>query len=46
MHRGAWQASVHGLARDGHNLVTKPPPPPPHLKIQVSIIHGINRIKE
>ena len=23
---GAWQATVHGVARVGHNLVTKPPP--------------------
>ena len=26
--RGAWQATVHGIARVGHNLATKPPPPP------------------
>ena len=26
--RGAWQATVHGVARVGHDLVTKPPPPP------------------
>ena len=25
--RGAWQASVHGVARVGHDLATKPPPP-------------------
>ena len=25
--RGAWWATVHGVARVGHNLVTKPPPP-------------------
>ena len=25
MDRGAWQASVHGLQRIGHDLVTKPP---------------------
>ena len=25
--RWAWQATVHGAARVGHNLVTKPPPP-------------------
>ena len=25
--RGAWQATVHGIARAGHNLATKPPPP-------------------
>ena len=29
MDRGAWQATVHGVARVGHNLVTKPPPLPP-----------------
>ena len=27
MDRGAWQAIVHGVARVGHDLVTKPPPP-------------------
>ena len=26
MDRGAWQATVHGVARVRHNLVTKPPP--------------------
>ena len=25
MDRGAWQATVHGVARVGHNLGTKPP---------------------
>ena len=25
--RGAWRATVHGVARVGHDLVTKPPPP-------------------
>ena len=28
MGRGAWLATVHGVARDGHDLVTKAPPPP------------------
>ena len=27
MDRGAWQATVHGITRVGHDLVTKPPPP-------------------
>ena len=27
MNRGPWQATVHGVARVGHNLATKPPPP-------------------
>ena len=26
MDRGAWWAKVHGLAKLGHDLVTKPPP--------------------
>ena len=26
MERGAWWATVHGIARVGYNLVTKPPP--------------------
>ena len=26
MDRGAWQATFHGVARVGHDLVTKPPP--------------------
>ena len=28
MDRGAWWATVHGVARIGHDLVTKPPPHP------------------
>ena len=28
MDRGAWQATVHGVTRVRHDLVTKPPPPP------------------
>ena len=28
MGRGAWQATVHGVSRVGHNLATKPPPIP------------------
>ena len=26
--RGAWWATVHGVAKVGQNLATKPPPPP------------------
>ena len=29
MDRGTWQATVHGVARVRHDLVTTPPPPPP-----------------
>ena len=28
MDRGAWRGTVHGVARVGHDLATKPPPPP------------------
>ena len=28
MDGGAWQAAVHGVARVGQDLMTKPPPPP------------------
>ena len=31
MNRGAWQATVYGVAKVGHELATKPPPPPPSL---------------
>ena len=27
MDKGAWQATVHGVTRVRHDLVTKPPPP-------------------
>ena len=27
MDRGAWQATVRGVARVGHRLATQPPPP-------------------
>ena len=27
MVRGHWQGIVHGVARVGHDLATKPPPP-------------------
>ena len=26
MDRGTWKATVHGVARIGHNLASKPPP--------------------
>ena len=32
MDRGAWRATVHGIVRVGHDLVTKPPPPPPEVR--------------
>ena len=40
MDRGAWQAIVHGVARVGHNLATKPPPPLPKLGLRSNYREG------
>ena len=37
MDRGAWQATVHGDARIGHDLVTKPPSPRQYVKLKKKI---------
>ena len=37
MDRGAWRATVHGVARVGHDLVTKPPP-----YLQVKLLDNIS----
>ena len=34
MDRGAWQATVNGVTRVGHDLATKPPPPPLRILFQ------------
>ena len=34
MDKGAWQATVHGVARVGHNLTTKLPPLPKCFRVQ------------
>ena len=36
MDRAAWQTTVHGVARIGHNLATKPPSPHTHTKMTPS----------
>ena len=36
MDRGAWQATVPGVARVGHDLAAKPPPP-------VSVVRVIHK---
>ena len=36
MDRGAWWATVHGIARVGHDLETKPPPKLQNREIEVS----------
>ena len=40
MNRGAWQATVHGVTRVGHDLVTKPPPPSPLAVKNLSVIYS------
>ena len=42
MDRGAWQATVHGVARLGHDLASKPPPDClflyfAHFKIRIAV---------
>ena len=34
MDRGAWQATLHGVTRVGHNLVTKLPPSHPEYSVK------------
>ena len=36
MDREVWQATVHGVTRVGHDLVTKPPPPLPYASGKIS----------
>ena len=49
MGRGAWQATVHGVTRVRHELVTIPPPPPPPPPIEASghttLLKSIYRVK-
>ena len=47
MDRGAWQATVHGVTRVGHDLATKPPPFPNRARghdsmKKLSLAHGIS----
>ena len=37
MDRGAWQATVHGIARVRHDLVTKPLPPTVFILMKLTI---------
>ena len=49
MDRGAWQATIHGVARAGHDLATKPPPlerkefMAQALKTSLSVEHKVTR---
>ena len=42
MDRGAWQTTVHGVARVGHNLATKPPPILPTSSLRQSLIYFLS----
>ena len=37
MDRGAWQATVHGVVRVGHDSATKPPPYITHVWLSIYI---------
>ena len=45
MGRGAWQATVHGVARVRHELVTLPPPPPIWASGHTTLLKSIYRVK-
>ena len=40
MERGAWQATVHGVVRVGHDLATKPPSHHHHLK-DICVVYSV-----
>ena len=43
MNRGAWWATVQGVARVGHDVVTQLPPPVPYCHLysgKISILHS------
>ena len=42
MDRGAWQATVHGVARVGHDLATKPTPPTSSLTSIIKDYHQLS----
>ena len=37
MDRGAWQATVHGITKVGHNLATKPLSPSANVALKISV---------
>ena len=39
--RGAWWATVHGVTRVRHGLVTKPPPPPPSTTLAETMVRTL-----
>ena len=45
MDRGAWQATVHGVARVEHNLATKPLPHPLYKYYAFSSVQSLSRVR-
>ena len=46
MDRGAWQAIVHGVARVGHDLATKPPPAALGMKLSYQVVVFLREAQE
>ena len=46
MDRGTWQATVHGVARVRHDLVTKPPFSTPQITFSIYLILNKNIIAQ
>ena len=42
--RGVWRARVHGVARVGHDLATKPPPPASQAAVRFIISSSVNTL--
>ena len=42
MDGGVWRATVHGVTRVRHDLVTKPPPLPPNIKCNYEYTCWVN----
>ena len=47
MDRGVWQATVHGVTRVRHDLVTKPPPPRGYFRLPSgSVVKNLPAVQE
>ena len=45
MDRGAWRATVQGVARVRHDLATKPPPPSGELRVRGMSLYYFLRLQ-